>query len=37
MCDADGTARVAQFDKDDVESAGLVKFGLFGSTKPDRN
>ena len=24
MCDADGTARVAQFDKDDVEAAGLV-------------
>jgi len=30
MCDADGTARVAQFDKDDVESAGLVKFDFLG-------
>ncbi|MCO8041737.1 DNA polymerase III subunit alpha [Acinetobacter bohemicus] len=30
MCDADGTGRVAQFDKDDVESAGLVKFDFLG-------
>ena len=30
MCDADGTARVAQFDKDDVEAAGLVKFDFLG-------
>lgn len=30
MCDADGTARVAQYDKDDVESAGLVKFDFLG-------
>ncbi|WP_374664868.1 DNA polymerase III subunit alpha [Acinetobacter sp.] len=30
MCEADGTARVAQFDKDDVESAGLVKFDFLG-------
>jgi DNA polymerase-3 subunit alpha len=30
MCDADGTNRVAQFDKDDVESAGLVKFDFLG-------
>ncbi|MEG2266878.1 MAG: DNA polymerase III subunit alpha, partial [Acinetobacter sp.] len=29
-CDADGTGRVAQFDKDDVESAGLVKFDFLG-------
>ena len=30
MCDADGTARVAQYDKDDVEAAGLVKFDFLG-------
>ncbi|WP_180075783.1 DNA polymerase III subunit alpha [Acinetobacter sp. YH12106] len=30
MCDADGGSRVAQFDKDDVESAGLVKFDFLG-------
>ncbi|ENV32686.1 DNA polymerase III subunit alpha [Acinetobacter gerneri] len=30
LCDADGTNRVAQFDKDDVESAGLVKFDFLG-------
>ncbi|WP_298141332.1 DNA polymerase III subunit alpha [uncultured Acinetobacter sp.] len=30
MCDADGSNRVAQFDKDDVESAGLVKFDFLG-------
>ncbi|WP_218208955.1 DNA polymerase III subunit alpha [Acinetobacter sp. F9] len=30
MCEADGTSRVAQFDKDDVESAGLVKFDFLG-------
>ena len=24
LCDADGTNRVAQYDKDDVEAAGLV-------------
>ena len=30
LCDADGTARVAQFDKDDVEAAGLVKFDFLG-------
>ena len=30
MCDADGTGRVAQYDKDDVESAGLVKFDFLG-------
>ncbi|MFC6053339.1 DNA polymerase III subunit alpha [Acinetobacter sp. Ac_877] len=30
MCDADGTGRVAQFDKDDVEAAGLVKFDFLG-------
>lgn len=30
MCDADGTARVVQYDKDDVESAGLVKFDFLG-------
>ena len=30
MCEADGTGRVAQFDKDDVESAGLVKFDFLG-------
>ncbi|MCK7608811.1 DNA polymerase III subunit alpha [Acinetobacter portensis] len=30
MCDADGTSRVAQFDKDDVEAAGLVKFDFLG-------
>ena len=30
MCDADGTVRVAQYDKDDVESAGLVKFDFLG-------
>jgi DNA polymerase-3 subunit alpha len=26
LCEADGTSRVAQYDKDDVEAAGLVKF-----------
>ncbi len=30
MCEADGTSRVAQFDKDDVEAAGLVKFDFLG-------
>ncbi|OTG85360.1 DNA polymerase III subunit alpha [Acinetobacter sp. ANC 4558] len=30
LCEADGTSRVAQFDKDDVESAGLVKFDFLG-------
>ena len=30
LCDADGTNRVAQYDKDDVESAGLVKFDFLG-------
>ncbi|WOE31801.1 MULTISPECIES: DNA polymerase III subunit alpha [unclassified Acinetobacter] len=30
MCEADGSARVAQFDKDDVEAAGLVKFDFLG-------
>ena len=30
LCDADGTGRVAQYDKDDVESAGLVKFDFLG-------
>ena len=30
MCEADGTARVAQYDKDDVEAAGLVKFDFLG-------
>ena len=30
MCEADGTGRVAQFDKDDVEAAGLVKFDFLG-------
>ena len=30
LCDADGTNRVSQFDKDDVESAGLVKFDFLG-------
>ena len=30
MCEEDGTGRVAQFDKDDVESAGLVKFDFLG-------
>ncbi|TCM64474.1 DNA polymerase-3 subunit alpha [Acinetobacter calcoaceticus] len=30
LCDEDGTNRVAQFDKDDVESAGLVKFDFLG-------
>ncbi|WP_326519037.1 DNA polymerase III subunit alpha [Acinetobacter sp. CAAS 2-6] len=30
MCEADGSSRVAQFDKDDVESAGLVKFDFLG-------
>ena len=29
-CEEDGTGRVAQFDKDDVESAGLVKFDFLG-------
>ncbi|MCF8998152.1 DNA polymerase III subunit alpha [Acinetobacter nectaris] len=30
LSDADGTNRVAQYDKDDVESAGLVKFDFLG-------
>lgn len=30
LCDEDGTNRVAQFDKDDVEAAGLVKFDFLG-------
>lgn len=30
LCDADGTNRVSQYDKDDVESAGLVKFDFLG-------
>ena len=30
LCEADGTGRVAQFDKDDVEAAGLVKFDFLG-------
>lgn len=30
VCDADGTNRVAQYDKDDVEAAGLVKFDFLG-------
>ncbi|MNR89705.1 DNA polymerase III subunit alpha [compost metagenome] len=30
LCDANGTGRVAQYDKDDVESAGLVKFDFLG-------
>ena len=30
LCDADGTGRVAQYDKDDVEAAGLVKFDFLG-------
>jgi len=30
LCDADGTNRVAQYDKDDVEAAGLVKFDFLG-------
>ena len=30
MCDEDGTGLVTQFDKDDVESAGLVKFDFLG-------
>lgn len=29
-CDADGTSLVSQFDKDDVETAGLVKFDFLG-------
>lgn len=29
-CDADGTNHVSQYDKDDVESAGLVKFDFLG-------
>lgn len=29
-CDADGTGRVSQFDKDDVEAVGLVKFDFLG-------
>jgi DNA polymerase-3 subunit alpha len=29
-CDADGSNRVSQFDKDDVESVGLVKFDFLG-------
>ncbi|WP_287907655.1 DNA polymerase III subunit alpha [Acinetobacter sp.] len=30
LCEADGSGRVAQFDKDDVEAAGLVKFDFLG-------
>ncbi len=30
ICDPDGTNRVAQYDKDDVEAAGLVKFDFLG-------
>lgn len=30
LCDADGTNRVAQYDKDDVEAVGLVKFDFLG-------
>ncbi|WP_109440660.1 DNA polymerase III subunit alpha [Acinetobacter haemolyticus] len=30
LCDPDGTNRVAQYDKDDVEAAGLVKFDFLG-------
>jgi len=30
ICDADGTGLVTQFDKNDVESAGLVKFDFLG-------
>ena len=30
LCEEDGTGRVAQFDKDDVEAAGLVKFDFLG-------
>ncbi|MBH2002662.1 MAG: DNA polymerase III subunit alpha [Moraxellaceae bacterium] len=30
LCEADGTSRVAQYDKDDVEAAGLVKFDFLG-------
>ncbi|MGK3630132.1 DNA polymerase III subunit alpha, partial [Acinetobacter sp. A11] len=30
LCDEDGTSRVAQYDKDDVEAAGLVKFDFLG-------
>ena len=33
LCEADGTGRVAQFDKDDVEAAGLVKFDFLGLRK----
>ncbi len=29
-CEADGTGRVSQFDKDDVEAIGLVKFDFLG-------
>lgn len=29
-CDADGNGRVSQFDKDDVEAVGLVKFDFLG-------
>ncbi|MFB2537942.1 DNA polymerase III subunit alpha [Acinetobacter sp. c3-l95] len=29
-CEADGTNRVSQFDKDDVEAVGLVKFDFLG-------
>ena len=32
LCEADGTGRVAQFDKDDVEAAGLSKIRLLGLT-----
>lgn len=30
MCDEDGSNRVSQYDKDDVEAAGLVKFDFLG-------
>jgi len=30
LCEEDGTSRVAQYDKDDVEAAGLVKFDFLG-------
>ena len=30
LCDEDGSGLVTQFDKDDVESAGLVKFDFLG-------
>ena len=33
-CDADGSGLVTQYDKNDVESAGLVKFGFLGLRVP---